>query len=154
VPASIPAGTKLYVYRASQVPDETGTPQPTWLETEIVVVGADGFARTASPPYPGGGQSGAYVINELVGIGQGAFHVAASIGLPDPETIFAAVTTGLGAAVGALFSLGASFVFDLPFGTAGVNLVEIPRVGLPRVNHVEVSVNPGTANHFETSIAI
>src|SRR5262249_2850360 len=55
------AGTKVYLMRAGQLPDATGQMVPIWFEVEKAVVGADGFARTTSPPYSGVVDGGQYV---------------------------------------------------------------------------------------------
>jgi hypothetical protein len=47
------AGTNVYLMRAGQIPDDSGQLVPTWFEVEKAVVGADGVARTTSPPYSG-----------------------------------------------------------------------------------------------------
>src|SRR5207302_5400341 len=45
-----------------ELPDASGQAQPYWLQVENGVVGTDGFAHTASPPYSGVGNSGVYMV--------------------------------------------------------------------------------------------
>src|SRR5262249_33107894 len=58
---NLPAGTNVYLLRAGVFPDETGQLLPTWYEAEKAIVGADGIARTTSPPYSGIVDPGQYV---------------------------------------------------------------------------------------------
>src|SRR5262249_20316754 len=53
VDASIPPGTEVFFHRYGQVVNEHGEFIPGWLQEDSGIVGTDGFARTASPPYPG-----------------------------------------------------------------------------------------------------
>ncbi len=65
VPVSgIDVGTPVWFFRAGQFPDEQGHPRLYWEVVEKGVVGADGLARTTTPPYPGVMRSGYYVVVE------------------------------------------------------------------------------------------
>lgn len=48
----VAAGSEVLFLRKGVILDETGTPQDTWWIVDNGFVGADGVARTASPPYP------------------------------------------------------------------------------------------------------
>src|SRR5207237_1335856 len=60
VDPSVPAGTEVYFFHADSLPDTTGAMRPVWLLQDSGVVGVDGFARTASPPYSGISSAGDY----------------------------------------------------------------------------------------------
>lgn len=55
------AGTKVFVYRADSVPDETGNDVPIWMQVEVGTVTEGGVVVTTSPPYPGITVSGTYM---------------------------------------------------------------------------------------------
>ena len=50
---SAAVGETVYFFRHVELADESGVPQGWWILEEIGLVGADGIARTTSPPYPG-----------------------------------------------------------------------------------------------------
>jgi RHS repeat-associated protein len=62
VPAGVAPGTTVWFFRSGDNLDAAGNPQPIWWEVEDGVVGSDGFAHTASPPYYGADQSGTYMV--------------------------------------------------------------------------------------------
>ncbi len=62
VPAGTPAGSRVYFFRYGTVPDETGRERLSLFQDDTGVVGPDGAARTASPPWPGILKSGEYVV--------------------------------------------------------------------------------------------
>ena len=64
-PANAPVGTQVLLMRQGSLPDAAGNWNQTWLIQESAVVGADGFIRTTSPPFPGVTQSGTYTIGLL-----------------------------------------------------------------------------------------
>jgi hypothetical protein len=53
VDAGFAPGTEVFFFRKSSVPTESGNDQDLWVLADNGVVGEDGYARTASPPYPG-----------------------------------------------------------------------------------------------------
>ncbi|WP_372895479.1 putative Ig domain-containing protein, partial [Stieleria sp.] len=53
MPASVPAGTQLQIYRLGTVPGPDGNDRNALLQEDVAVVGADGIARTTSPPFAG-----------------------------------------------------------------------------------------------------
>ena len=55
-------GTDVRFYRVADIPAPGGLTQRVWLETESGVVGADGVARTQSPPQPGVQAAGDYAV--------------------------------------------------------------------------------------------
>ena len=60
VPPGTAVGSKVYVYLATTLPDETGTEVPVWQEVDVGIVGADGFARTGTAAYQGILSQGTY----------------------------------------------------------------------------------------------
>ena len=58
---NVPAGYDLYFLRAGSIPDATGAEVPIWFQVDSGSF-AGGLARTASPPFPGVGTSGTYVV--------------------------------------------------------------------------------------------
>ncbi|MFN0038823.1 MAG: tandem-95 repeat protein, partial [Burkholderiales bacterium] len=91
---TLAAGTQVVFYRVIDVPNPDGSVTRGWLETESGVVGADGIARTSSPPYAGAIGSGDYAV---LGLTPGAI-VRANITLED----LAELSFGLFAAAQAL----------------------------------------------------
>ncbi len=53
VPASFGVGETVYFFQKQTITLEDGSTSDIWLVMETGVVGADGIARTTSPPYPG-----------------------------------------------------------------------------------------------------
>ncbi len=64
-PVGVPVGTEVLFMRKGSLPDAADSWNQTWLIQESGVVGADGFIRTTSPPFPGVTQSGTYTIGLL-----------------------------------------------------------------------------------------
>ncbi|HYU32388.1 MAG TPA: putative Ig domain-containing protein [Thermoanaerobaculia bacterium] len=62
VPAGTPVGSRVYFFRYGSVPDETGRERLSLFQDDTGVVGPDGIARTASPPWPGILKSGDYAV--------------------------------------------------------------------------------------------
>ena len=56
------AGTEIYVMRRGTILDGNGVEQPVWWVVDNGFVGADGVARTASPPFPGVTSNGDYIV--------------------------------------------------------------------------------------------
>ena len=88
VPASFSPGETVYFFQRQSITLADGTAEDVWLVMETGVVGADGIARTTSPPYPGFSAGGRYRLakadqpNRLVSLGFGAPpHAGVSIGI-------------------------------------------------------------------------
>ncbi|MDH5639643.1 MAG: putative Ig domain-containing protein, partial [Nitrospira sp.] len=60
--STLTPGADLVFFRASTLTDETGAPFGVWMQEETGIFGADGVARTASPPFPGVLKSGTWMI--------------------------------------------------------------------------------------------
>ena len=149
MPAGVAPGTKLYLFRVSEIPDATGMWTPIWLEVETATVGEDGYARTNTPPYPGATLTGTYAFGAGppggVSTIRGEVHATYTIGINDGGAAFAmAAPLGGGAAVGVFASLTTGFIMDAVVGVHFLTIVQIPREGLPIVTPVgNVEVHPG-----------
>jgi Dockerin type I domain/Bacterial Ig domain len=64
-PVGVPVGTEVLFMRKGSLPGEADSWNQTWLIQESGVVGADGYIRTTSPPFPGVTESGTYTIGLL-----------------------------------------------------------------------------------------
>ncbi|TAG21642.1 MAG: hypothetical protein EAZ39_04320 [Oscillatoriales cyanobacterium] len=64
-PVGVPIGTEVLFMRKGSLPTGTDSWNETWLIQESGVVGADGYIRTTSPPFPGVTESGTYTIGLL-----------------------------------------------------------------------------------------
>ncbi|TAE00390.1 MAG: hypothetical protein EAZ96_21285 [Oscillatoriales cyanobacterium] len=64
-PVGVPIGTEVLFMRKGSLPTGADSWNETWLIQESGVVGADGYIRTTSPPFPGVTESGTYTIGLL-----------------------------------------------------------------------------------------
>ncbi len=132
VAPGIAAGTPVLFYRADQIPDGSGSMVPAWMEVEDGVVGSDGFARSASPPYDGIREGGTYIaaiVNTLEsGLVSGYLEADAGFALGG-SSFMVLDTQGAWANVGAYVDLLSHFVIQLPTGSDSVNIVEVPQDG-------------------------
>lgn len=64
-PVGVPIGTEVLFMRKGSLPTGADSWNETWLMQESGVVGADGYIRTTSPPFPGVTESGTYTIGLL-----------------------------------------------------------------------------------------
>ena len=60
--STLAPGSDLVFFRYSTVLDQNGVTLPVWMQEETGVFGADGVARTTSPPFPGVLESGTWMI--------------------------------------------------------------------------------------------
>ena len=135
-----PEGTKVYFFQESSLPDATGIYKPVWLLVEKGEVGNDGFVRTSSPPYPGITSSDTYLAayeTSLTGYLQ-AISLAASPG-------------GAFMAAG-LIATYATLAMPLSPKYKQIEVISIPRVGLPIVTTQGIEIKPGSLSTFETPI--
>ena len=94
-PSGATTGETVYFFRHAVFPDENGVNTPVWLLVESGVVGADGFIRTTSPPYPGIVADGEYMMAKSI---QGS--TAAVLAVSSLATFTSlAMLTGVGAPV-------------------------------------------------------
>jgi VCBS repeat-containing protein len=62
LPRVIAAGTEVFFLRKGSIVDAAGVSHDTWWLIDNGVIGTDGIARTASPPYPGVSSSGTIIV--------------------------------------------------------------------------------------------
>jgi hypothetical protein len=60
--STLAPGSELVFFRYSTVLDETGATLQVWMQEETGIFGADGIARTTSPPFPGVLKSGTWTV--------------------------------------------------------------------------------------------
>jgi hypothetical protein len=150
-PGIVP-GTKVLFYRAAQLPDESGTLIPIWLEDEFGVVGNDGFARTSSFPAPGLTLTGTYMFGIAPDTGSVRGHITFPVGVADGGSSFFILSSlGGGVGVGAAIGLTFGFVFDLFLGD-NPKLEEIPRAGPPVIQNIQLHVQTTGLNDYFASV--
>ncbi|HND23400.1 MAG TPA: putative Ig domain-containing protein, partial [Rhodocyclaceae bacterium] len=144
----IAAGTKVVFMRYAEIPMPDGSKQPIWLQEETGVVGADGYARAMSPPYPGVTVSGTYTCGIAPDASfsqvRGQTYATFPVGINDGGSSFAMLSSlGGGAAMGAAFGLTAGFMLTCLIGYHELQIISVPAQGLPTVTKVGVQVDPG-----------
>ncbi|RJS04828.1 hypothetical protein XnspCFBP7698_00750 [Xanthomonas sp. CFBP 7698] len=140
-------GDEVLFLRKGQVPNADGTFTDTWWIVDNGFVGADGIARTASPPFDGVSFSGEYyVMRGMPGVISGKYEVGVAA-----ATWLTFGGTGLSIAGGLL---GASFQSDLidAIAQAATSLfVGAYHFGIPQSADVEVpQVGPGQIGKINT----
>ncbi|MHC1770059.1 MAG: putative Ig domain-containing protein [Verrucomicrobiia bacterium] len=152
VGSSIPVGQKVYFFRAGTLPDAQGNPIPAWYQVEAGVVGPDGIARTASPPFPGVYGSGTYcVVNvDPKSVGQVRAHLVPTF--PTDGVVMVASQMSMGVAYAAVASLAAELTLMLTVGPQPLRITAIPEIGLPTVTDTQVQVDPDQTTDFFTPV--
>ncbi len=167
-PAGTTPGQVLYLFRAAKLLTGTNTTMNAWEVVDDLVVGNDGRAYTASPPFAGISADGQFV----VGLGSAVNQIALadiSAGQPgtsiqeDPTTgvAYFVVTTALGVARIPLLPKGNVTMFARRANPQGfVNTtpfnVQLNASDANKVVHIGVSVNeptPTDASPHVTSIS-
>jgi hypothetical protein len=75
-------GDEVYFFRKGTVPQPDGSWADTWWLVDNGFIGADGVARTASPPYPGVTYEGEYMVTRrLPGVIGGPLDLIMSAGV-------------------------------------------------------------------------
>ncbi|MBI3348492.1 MAG: putative Ig domain-containing protein, partial [Burkholderiales bacterium] len=144
VPDSVPVGTRLYLFRAAELPNEQGQLEGKWFEDEVAVVGADHIARTSSPPWPGVLNSGTWMLGMAganISLAKGTLTVNVPIGM-----IPFIAAPGIGGVATYAPTLAVSF------NVSQLHVIAIPVQGLPIVTPVGVHLNPGVTTAFDVSI--
>jgi YD repeat-containing protein len=154
VDPSVAPGTKVYFMRKGDLPDGAGGMQSYWIQSEVGVVGEDGFARTSSPPYTGAVDGGDYAVlfedqSGSVTLLKGKLNVNVNLpmaffGIIDPFGGVAQVMNG-------------PFIpfFSTTIDVSRLTLLAVPEVGLPILSPLSgVRLEPGKINSFEATINI
>ena len=134
-PAGTKVGAKVFFYRSTTIPDANGKLQPTWAESEVGTVMADGFVHTTSK-------------NAIVIPGTYTYGEGDDFGEVDGSVAFGADFSGgsmalLGPGMSVFFPPLLPFSIDVPERTPSLTLEAIPPVGLPTFTPFTVSVGPG-----------
>ena len=173
-------GTTVHFWRLGQIPDENGVWSDYWLQVDSGVVGDDGFARTASPPYSGVNDSGGYLVTTPAGsvaVVQGKLNVSFNVPIamfgiiplnpfspPGLPPIAGAVVTGINAASDLSDVVGGpslpapgpltSFVpfMSVSIDISKLRIIAVPKVGLPFITTLDVQLQAGQLNTFEVTI--
>ncbi len=160
VAPGIPAGTKVYFYRAGKTINDLGQDVPIWWQTESGIVGADGFARTSSPPDKGVKTKGQYLVTWPGADAYQTMKVKLQLdqalsNLNDLMVNFAMIgaTGGLIGLEGALAanSITASLAMPVLPKLQPLLIQFLPAVGLPHTTIYNVQVDADHINSFQTS---
>ncbi|WP_205678900.1 CARDB domain-containing protein [Aquisphaera insulae] len=142
-----PAGTRVYFFAQGTVPDEAGVEKPIWLQTEVGVVGSDGFARTTSFPFPGLLGGGIY----LLAVGVVAFELvlidigndlASGTAIVAPQYVDTAPLLGI--PFGWIPGYFTGALFMRPGNAQSVKVVQPSVAGPPRIDTLTFDVGSGT----------
>jgi hypothetical protein len=159
VAASVAApGDQIFFMRKMTLPMDAGLTREVWTVVDSGTVGADGFARTASPPYPGLGDRGSYLIAKMT-VPSGSLYIdpatingimyaySAAMGIAVAVTALGGAPAGIviaGAATAAAY--GAMQALLMP-SRYGQQQIEIWRNYLGTMQHtvVDITIPPGAA---------
>ncbi len=129
VPEDLAPGTAVYLMHASELPDETGTWNPIWLQTEAAIVGEDGTIRTQPTAWSGVTESGVYAVLAAADVvfvrSQPEFTFTLDVDL------FATVADG--------FAARGNFI-AVPESTTRLELLTVPEFGAPIETAIGVRV--------------
>jgi len=153
-PEGLTPGTQAYFLRKGSIPDATGTWNPIWLQEESGIVGDDGFIRTQSPPYPGVVRPGEYAVVYASPTGSATLvkgqltlnynFPLAFFGIIDPQ-----------GDIGQLIepdNFVTTSAFTVTRDISSVQVVAIPKVGLPVVTEVGVQRNDDGTASFKAAL--
>ncbi|MEG4866944.1 MULTISPECIES: DNA/RNA non-specific endonuclease [unclassified Microcoleus] len=153
-PAGLAPGTVAYFLRKGAIPDATGTWNPIWLQEESGIVGDDGNIRTQSPPYPGVVRPGEYAVVYSSPTGSATLvkgqltlnynFPLAFFGIIDPQG-------NLGQLIDP-DKFVTTPAFTVTRDISSVQVVAIPKVGLPVVTEVGVQRNDDGTATFKAAL--
>ncbi len=156
VPPGTPVGERIYLYRPEELPDGEGGILPTWIQTDVAVVGTDGLARTTSPPYPGLTRGQKIVVMKL----KGSFNSSAignitgliRLAFQDPGLANIAVVETLanGIGIGAFANTFYGYSLSMLTGFRQVKAITIPWVGIPNKHDFTLNVNAGEITNWRS----
>ncbi|MDE3034800.1 MAG: beta-propeller fold lactonase family protein, partial [Nitrospirota bacterium] len=145
------AGTQVFFFRYAELPDGQGGTMPVWMQEESGVVGADGVARTTSPPYAGVLQSGTWMVGVAPEGSIGEVRGDVSTFFPNQGSQFTAIAPmANGIAIGQRIT--SSYALALPTGTQTVNVVEQTVGGDIRITPTTVQAQAGQSVNVTTQV--
>ncbi|MDH5669840.1 MAG: Ig-like domain-containing protein, partial [Nitrospira sp.] len=148
--STVTPGADLVFFRASTLTDETGAPFGVWMQEETGILGADGVARTASPPFPGVLKSGTWMIATAPAGSLARVDGKLNTFFPDQGSSFTVVARTDGAPIAQ--EIHSPFDLWLPTGPIQLEFVEYSPSGLARVTVDNVDVQVGTDTQFNTTV--
>lgn len=155
VPAGTPAGETIYLYRPEVLPDGEGGTIPTWIQTDVAVVGADGMAHTTSPPYPGLTRGQKIVAMTVKGTFSGLIarlHGVIKFAYETVQRTAVVEVLGNGVGLGAYAGDALEFPFNLIGGFKQLKVITVPSIGIPSKHDVSLRVDANTVNQVQLSI--
>ncbi|HND53454.1 MAG TPA: Ig-like domain-containing protein, partial [Pirellulaceae bacterium] len=154
VDASIAPGTEVYFFQAGDYLHDDGAVSPIWWQVESGVVGADGVARTSSPPYPGVNGKSLYMVGypdaHVVRV-QVAQQMIANALFSIALTSLTGITVGA-MAISSVAGIAATLAVPSAPHPTPFALQVIPAAGLPTTTITNFQVDPGKVNKFTTNI--
>ena len=163
VAAGTPVGSTVYFYRAGQFLNADGTTQPIWWQVESGTVAANGMAYTHSPPEPGVGNSGLY----LIGYSQDALAefdlelansqiAGAEAGLLGVSAAIAGAGGSLVGAMAAVNAIGIDATLAVPAATAPTPVLVsiLQQTSLPFITTYDVQLQAGQVSTFSSTINV
>jgi len=155
-PVGVPVGTEVLFMRKGSLPGEADSWNETWLIQESGVVGADGYIRTTSPPFPGVTESGTYTIGLLpagmpsvssivkTGTQANSGLINLSTNLNFENSYLGAKTSGIGAVAATENQFEATtslLAYLAQSSNKPLEIIGIPKVGETVVTEAQVQLN-------------
>ena len=156
VAPSIPEGTTVVLARADEIMLPDGTMAETWVQTESAVVGADGFARTTSPPFPGVVAGGRYVSMVTDDAGNVRIRINYNWQASRNTLINAAAQSvggiGLGLLAGFAGMVDIEPFFEIKAGPTRFAITSIDEEGVPYSTTLDLEVKAGQVTTVDAVI--
>lgn len=142
VPQSLRPGTGVFFFRYAEIPNAQGEMEPIWMQDEIGTVGADGFAYTSSPPFPGVQPAGVYAISAFDPGPGGVSLYKGKITATFPIAAVPIATFGIDNPP-IKIGIAAAFV-AVTWDVSRLEIVALTPEGLPVVTPAGVEIDPTT----------
>lgn len=160
VPVNLPAGAVVYFFQDGEYVTDDGTVRPIWWQVESGVVGADGVARTASPPYAGVKAGGTFFASNGLDVQLARFTATNDLHAASTMAAIAGFAGAVGGVVGlygaaaAVSALGDYANLAMPSAPTPqrVDVLVIPRAGLPVTTAGNYQIDPGKVNDFAVTV--
>lgn len=146
IPTDLEVGTEVYIMRRGELPDETGVWNPIWLLEETGKVTDEGLIRTQSPPYHGIAIGGEYIVLSN-GLGGSVSIIKGKVNI---EHQFNYGFSGILMGQFAIPFLQPTI--SVSFDISSVDIIQVPRVGLPEITTVGVEINSEGIGIFEVTL--